>query len=144
MKRMQNNSLGSFARYLNTYPLMTVEGVYQHQRKVTDRKRVYILTRSTFAGQQRAAATTWTGDIGASWDIYRKQISAGMNHSMSGIPYWTLDVGAFFLGGQGGVFTNGGQDPSYQELFTRMYQFGAFAPIFRTHSLEALGLAHTA
>jgi alpha-D-xyloside xylohydrolase len=136
MKRVQNNYLGSFARYLNTYPLMTVEGVYQHQRQVSDRKRVYILTRSTFAGQQRAAATTWTGDIGASWDIYRKQISAGVNHSMSGIPYWTLDVGAFFLGGQGGVFTNGGHDHAYQELFTRMYQFGAFAPIFRTHGTD--------
>src|SRR6266496_2339813 len=94
MKRVPNNYLGSFARYLNAYPLMTVEGVYQHQRQVTDRKRVYILTRSTFAGQQRAAATTWSGDIGANWDVYKRQITAGLNHSMAGIPYWTLDVGA--------------------------------------------------
>src|SRR5690242_10824402 len=83
MKRVKPNHLGTFARYLNSYPLLTVEGVYQHQREVTDTKRVYILTRSTFAGQQRDAATTWSGDIGANWDIFRKQISAGINHSMS-------------------------------------------------------------
>lgn len=136
MKRVKPNHLGTFARYLNSYPLVDVEGVYQHQRQATDRKRVYILTRSTFAGEQRDAATTWSGDIGASWDIFRKQISAGINHSMSGIPYWTLDIGGFFLGAQGGVFTNGGEDPAYQELFTRMFEFGAFCPIFRAHGTD--------
>jgi alpha-D-xyloside xylohydrolase len=94
------------------------------------------LTRSTFAGQQRNAATTWTGDIGASWDIYRKQISAGINHCMSGIPYFTFDIGAFVIGSYGGVFCNGGKDPAYQELYTRMFQFGAFCPIFRSHGSE--------
>ena len=136
MKRVKPNHLGTFARYLNSYPLVDVEGIYQHQRQATDRIRVYILTRSTFAGQQRDAATTWSGDIGASWDIFRKQISAGINHSMSGIPYWTLDIGGFFLGAQGGVFTNGGEDPAYQELFTRMFEFGAFCSIFRAHGTD--------
>jgi alpha-D-xyloside xylohydrolase len=136
MKRVENNHLGSFARYLNPYSLLMTEAVYKNQRKETDRKRVYILTRSTFAGQQRAAATTWSGDIGASWDIYRKQIPAGINHSMAGIPYWTFDIGAFSLGCQGGVFSNGGKDPAYQELYTRMFQFGAFCPIFRSHGSE--------
>jgi alpha-D-xyloside xylohydrolase len=136
MKRVENNHLGSFARYLNPYSLLITEAVYKHQRAETDRKRVYILTRSTFAGQQRAAATTWSGDIGADWGVYRRQIPAGINHSMAGIPYWTFDIGAYSLGCQGGVFANGGKDPAYQELYTRMFQFGAFAPIFRSHGSE--------
>lgn len=136
MKRVKDNVLGSFARYLNTYSLLDTEAVYNNQRKETDQKRVFILTRSTFAGQQRAAATTWSGDIGASWSVYRKQISAGINHSMAGLPYWTFDIGGYTLACQGGDFMNGFKDPAYQELYTRMFQFGAFAPIFRSHGSE--------
>ncbi|MBN1397780.1 MAG: DUF5110 domain-containing protein [Bacteroidetes bacterium] len=136
LKRMENNFLGSFAQYLNPYSLRITEDLYKNQRKVTDKKRVYILTRSTFAGQQRNAATTWSGDIGASWEIYKKQIPAGLNHCMSGIPYWTFDIGAFVIGSYGGVFSNGGKDPAYQELYTRMFQFGTFCPIFRSHGSE--------
>ena len=136
MKRVENNHLGSFARYLNSYSLLVTEAVYNHQRAETDQKRVYILTRSTFAGQQRAAATTWSGDIGANWDVYKKQISAGLNHCMSGIPYWTFDIGAFNISSYEGVFSNGGKDPAYQEFYTRMFQLGAFSPIFRSHGSE--------
>jgi alpha-D-xyloside xylohydrolase len=136
MKREPDNHLGTFARYLNTYSLLDTDAIYKNQRKETDRKRVYILTRSTFAGQQRAAATTWSGDIGSSWDVYKRQIAAGINHSMSGIPYWTFDIGGYSLGCQGGVFMNGGKDPAYQEFYTRMFQFGAFTPIFRSHGSE--------
>ena len=136
MKRVQDNHLGTFARYLNPYSLADTDAIYRNQRKETDQKRVYILTRSTFAGQQRAASTTWSGDIGASWDYYKKQISAGVNHSMSGIPYWTFDIGGYSLGCQGGVFMNGGKDPAYQELYTRMFQLGAFSPMFRSHGSE--------
>src|SRR5579862_135322 len=136
MKRVGTNYLGSFARYLNPYSLLDTESVYQHQRQETDRKRVYILTRSTFAGQQRVAATTWSGDIGADWAVYKRQIPAGINHSMAGIPYWTFDIGAFVLDSAGGVFDRGGNDPAYQELYTRMFQFGAFCPIFRSHGSE--------
>jgi alpha-D-xyloside xylohydrolase len=136
MKKVEDNAIGSFARYLNPYSLVVTESVYNNQRKTTDQKRVYILTRSTFAGQQRAAAATWSGDIGADWGVYAAQIPAGINHSMSGIPYWTFDIGAYSLGCQGGVFSNGGKDPAYQELYTRMFQFGTFAPIFRSHGSE--------
>jgi len=136
LKRIADNHLGSFARYLNPYSLLATEAIYKNQRLETDKKRVYILTRSTFAGQQRAAATTWSGDIGASWDVYKKQIPAGINHSMSGIPYWTFDIGAFVLGSYGGVFSKGGKDPAYKELYTRMFQFGTFCPIFRSHGSE--------
>jgi alpha-D-xyloside xylohydrolase len=136
MKRVENNHLGSFARYLNTYPLLDTESIYRHQRQENDQKRVYILTRSTFAGQQRAAATTWSGDIGANWDVYKRQITAGLNHSMAGVPYWTFDIGAFNISSYQGVFSNGGKDPAYQEFYTRMFQFGAFCPIFRSHGSE--------
>jgi alpha-D-xyloside xylohydrolase len=136
MKKVGRNHLGSWARTLNAYSLVMTDALYQELRKETNRKRPYILTRSTFAGQQRAAATTWSGDIGANWDIYRKQISAGLNHCMSGIPYWTFDIGAFVIGSYGGLFSNGGKDPAYRELYARMFQFGAFAPIFRSHGSE--------
>jgi alpha-D-xyloside xylohydrolase len=136
MKRVATNHLGSWARYLNAYPLMITGALYGHLRQESDRQRAFILTRSTFAGQQRYAATTWSGDIGASWEIYRKQISAGLNHSMAGVPYWTFDIGAFVLGSYGGVFDRGIKQPAYQELYTRMFQLGAFSPIFRAHGSE--------
>jgi alpha-D-xyloside xylohydrolase len=136
MKKVGRNHLGSWARYLNAYSLVMMDKLYKNQRKETDKKRVYILTRSAFAGQQRTGATTWSGDIGASWEIYRKQIAAGINFCMAGIPYWTFDIGAFVIGAYGGVFTGGGKDPAYQELYARMFQFGAFCPIFRAHGSE--------
>lgn len=136
LKRMADNYLGSFARYLNPYSLVMTENVYTRWRKEYPERRCYILTRSTFSGQQRNAATTWSGDIGASWEIYRRQIAAGINHSMSGIPYWTFDIGGFVLGAYEGVFCNGGKDPAYQELYARMFQFGTFCPIFRSHGSE--------
>jgi alpha-D-xyloside xylohydrolase len=136
MKKVGKNYLGSWARYLNAYSLVMMDRLYENQRKETNKKRVYILTRSAFAGQQRDATTTWSGDIGASWEIYKKQIAAGMNFCMSGIPYWTFDIGAFVIGAYGGVFTYGGKDPAYQELYARMFQFGAFCPVFRSHGSE--------
>lgn len=136
LKKMGSNYLGSFARYLNSFSLVMTDALHTYWRQETDKRRAYILTRSTYAGQQRNAATTWSGDIGASWDVYKKQIAAGLNHSMSGIPYWTFDIGAFVLGAYDGVFMEGGKDPAYQELYTRMFQLGVFAPIFRSHGSE--------
>jgi alpha-D-xyloside xylohydrolase len=136
LKKMGRNYLGSWARYLNAFSLVMTDDIYAFWREETSDRRAYILTRSTYAGQQRNAATTWSGDIGASWEVYRHQIAAGINHSMSGIPYWTFDIGAFVLGAYDGVFCNGGKDPAYQELYARMFQFGAFCPIFRSHGSE--------
>ncbi len=133
MKQFSMTALGSLARYLNPYSLMTTEGVYQGFRKDFPDKRVFILTRSAFAGQQRNASVTWSGDIVATWDVFRKQISAGINFCMSGIPYWTHDIGAFFPGIRGGLYPAGCNDPAYQELYVRWFQFGAFTPIFRSH-----------
>jgi alpha-D-xyloside xylohydrolase len=136
LKKMGNNYLGSWARYLNSFSLSMTNDIYKYWREETSKRRAFILTRSAFSGQQRNATTTWSGDIGASWEVYRKQISAGTNHCMSGIPYWTFDIGAFVLGAYDGVFMQGGKDPAYKELYARMFQFGAFSPIFRSHGSE--------
>ncbi|MFA9388279.1 MAG: TIM-barrel domain-containing protein [Prolixibacteraceae bacterium] len=136
LKKMGSNHLGSFGRYLNTFSLAMTDDIYKFWRAETIDKRAFILTRSCFAGQQRNAATTWSGDIGANWEIYRNQISAGLNHCMAGIPYWTFDIGSFVIGSYGGVFNKGGQDPAYQEFYTRMFQLGTFSPIFRSHGSD--------
>lgn len=125
--------LGSFRKVRNAYPLMTVGGVYDHQRKVDSSKRVFILTRSAFAGQQRYGANTWSGDVTASWGALRNQISAGLNFSLTGIPYWNSDIGGFFLGN----FREKLDDPEYRELYVRWLQFGAFCPMMRSHGTDA-------
>ena len=124
---------GSWAKVLNAYSLMAAKGVYHNQRKTTEAKRVFILTRSAFAGQQEYAATTWSGDISATWDIFRKQIAAGMNFCMAGIPYWTTDIGAFFTSNKSASFVKGSGGNAYREFYTRWFQFGVFTPIFRSH-----------
>jgi alpha-D-xyloside xylohydrolase len=125
--------LGSFRKVRNAFPLMTVGGVYQHQRSVSSNKRVFILTRSAFAGQQRYGANTWSGDIVSSWDALRQQISAGLNFSLSAIPYWNSDIGGFFLWN----FKKGLDDANYRELYARWIQFGAFCPMMRSHGTDA-------
>jgi len=121
--------LGSFRKVRNAFPLMTVGGVYTHQRKVDSMKRVFILTRSAFAGQQRYGANTWSGDVTASWNTLRNQISAGLNFSLCGIPYWNSDIGGFFLWN----FKNKLDDPEYRELYVRWLEFGTFCPLMRSH-----------
>src|SRR5437870_13817064 len=89
---------GSVDRYVNSYPLLDTGAVYQGQRSASDKKRVYILSRSAFAGSQRNAVTAWSGDINSDWFSYRRQIPAGLNFAVSGIPYWTTDIGGFVFG----------------------------------------------
>ena len=125
--------LGSFRKVRNAFPLMTVGGLYNHQRSVTSDKRVFILTRSAFAGQQRYGADTWSGDVVASWDALRNQISAGLNFSLSDIPYWNSDIGGFFLWN----FPKKLDDANYRELYARWIQFGAFCPMMRSHGTDA-------
>jgi alpha-D-xyloside xylohydrolase len=125
--------LGSFRKVRNAFPLMTVGGLYQHQRSVSSDKRVFILTRSAFAGQQRYGANTWSGDVTASWDALKNQISAGLNFSLSDIPYWNSDIGGFFLS----RFRKKLDDAGYRELYTRWIQFGTFCPMMRSHGTDA-------
>jgi alpha-D-xyloside xylohydrolase len=121
--------LGSFRKVRNAFPLMTVGGLSQHQRALTSDKRIFILTRSAFAGQQRYGANTWSGDVVASWETLRNQISAGLNFSLCGIPYWNSDIGGFFLWN----FKKKLEDAEYRELYARWLQFGAFCPMMRSH-----------
>ena len=125
--------LGSFRKVRNAFPLMTVGGVYTHQRAVDSGKRVFILTRSAFAGQQRYGANTWSGDVTSSWNALRNQISAGLNFSLTAIPYWNADIGGFFLT----HFPKKLDDPEYRELYVRWLEFGAFTPMMRSHGTDA-------
>lgn len=125
--------LGTYRKVCNAYPLMTVGGVSTHQRSTSSDKRVFILTRSAFAGQQRYGAVSWSGDVVSRWDVFRKQISGGLNLSLTAIPYWNSDIGGFFSG----RYKEGAQDPAFQELYVRWFEFGAFCPMFRSHGTDA-------
>ncbi len=114
--------------YRLTYPLMVSKAVYNGQRESTSEKRVCILTRSAFSGQQRYGVINWSGDVGGDWDTYRRQIIAGLNFTLTGLPYWTTDIGGFFRPGRQ-QYT----DENYHELLLRWFQWGAFNPIFRMH-----------
>jgi alpha-D-xyloside xylohydrolase len=116
---------GSGNRYVNIYPLMDTGAVYDGQRSASDKKRVYILSRSAFSGEQRNSVTAWSGDINSDFFSYRRQIPAGLNFALSGIPYWTTDIGGFVFGNP--------DDPAFRELFVRWFQFGTFSPILRVH-----------
>ena len=116
---------GSGARVANLFPLMTTAAVYEGQRAASAQKRVFILSRSGFAGSQRNAAAVWSGDVNPNWETFRRQIPAGLNYSLSGNPYWTTDIGGF-------VSANP-DDPAYREIYARWFEFGAFNPIFRAH-----------
>ena len=118
--------LGDFYRL--TYPYFVSKAVFEGQRETSAGKRVCILTRSAFPGQQRYGIINWSGDIGGNWDTYRRQIVAGLNYTITGFPYWTTDIGGFFRPGPT-QYT----DEKYHELLTRWYQWGAFNPIFRIH-----------
>ncbi|ESQ93531.1 hypothetical protein ABAC460_00245 [Asticcacaulis sp. AC460] len=128
IKGLGRNALGDFSRYLNPYSLMTTQGTYDG-RRATSNKRVFTLTRSAWAGAQRTAAASWSGDIFANWKTFGEQISGGVNVTITGNPYWTQDTGGFFVT----EFPGGEQNPAYRELFARWFQFGAFNPIMRVH-----------
>lgn len=130
----QPTYLGTYRSVVNAFPLMHVGGVYTHQRNTTSAKRVSILTRSAFAGQQRYGANTWSGDVPSTWEAFQKQIPAALNFSLTGIPYWNADIGGFFAG----HFNNGGgaQNPEFQDLYTRWMQFAAFTPMMRSHGTD--------
>jgi alpha-D-xyloside xylohydrolase len=128
IKRLGDNAMGDFSRYLNPYTLMTTKGTYEGQRAVNN-QRVFTLTRSAWCGAQRYAAASWSGDSFAGWDTLKAQMAGGLEVTLSGNPWWTQDIGGFFVNN----FPGGEQNAAYRELFARWYQFGAFNPIFRIH-----------
>lgn len=123
------------------YPFWHATAIYEGQRKETEEKRVVNLTRSAYTGSQRLGCILWSGDTSASWDTYRRQIATGINFSASGLPYWTMDIGAFFVKTSvnwywKGDYDNTVSDNRYRELYTRWYQWGSMLPIFRAHGTD--------
>jgi alpha-D-xyloside xylohydrolase len=125
-------SIGSGARFTNIFPFMHTEGVQDHWKATTDQKRVFLLTRSAFLGQQRVGATVWSGDVYSTYWALSHQVPAGLNFALSGYPYWTTDIGGYHQ-----PFDRPPDDPAYEELYTRWFEFGAFCPVFRTHGHRA-------
>jgi len=125
-------AIGSGAHYADMFPLMHTMGVYQGQRAESDQKRVFILSRSAFAGAQRNSITAWSGDVEGNWLNFARQIPAGLNFEMSGLPYWTTDIGGFVSGNP--------DDLAYRELYVRWFEYGAFCPIFRAHGTRTTNM----
>ncbi|NLK53637.1 MAG: DUF5110 domain-containing protein [Bacteroidales bacterium] len=127
-------ALGPSTKYFNTYALLNAQGIYEGQREADPDRRVFLLTRSGFAGLQRYSTATWSGDIGTRWEDMKAQISAGLNFALSGIPYWTFDIGGFCVENRYTRAAEGSEDlREWRELNTRWFQFGAFCPLFRSH-----------
>ncbi len=123
-------ALGPSTEYLNAYSIVNADAIYNGQRGVDPDKRVFLLTRSGFAGLQRYSTATWSGDIGTSWTDMRMQMAAGLNYSMSGIPFWGMDIGGFSVMSK---FYDPKNLTEWRELQTRWHQFGTFVPLFRAH-----------
>ena len=130
-------ALGSFRKVRNAFPLACVEGVYDHQRAASSDKRVYIFTRSAFAGQQRTGAHTWSGDVGSTWENLRNQIPMGLSFTLTGNPNFNSDSGGFFSGryNKGGG-ESGARNPQFQELYVRWLQYSLFCPMMRSHGTD--------
>ncbi|MCD7977249.1 MAG: DUF5110 domain-containing protein [Tannerellaceae bacterium] len=134
-------ALGSSTRFYNTYSLVNAKAIYQGQRSKNPNDRVFLLTRSGFAGLQRYSTATWSGDIGTRWEEMKAQISAGLNFAVSGIPYWTMDIGGFcvesrYMMAQREFDEKGIENDDlkeWRELNARWYQFGTFTPLYRAH-----------
>lgn len=124
------NAMGSAIKYFNSYPLLNSQAIYEGQKATNDNRRVFILTRSGYAGIQRYGSAIWSGDIGSTWADMKNQIAAGVNFSMSGVPYWTFDAGGFATEKR---YEKGEDKAEWKELQARWYQFGSFMPLFRAH-----------
>ena len=129
---------GTWRSQRNAFPLETVRGIYQSQRKDDRGKRVFIMTRSSYAGQQHYGSNMWSGDVNSSWDMLRKQVPAGLSFSLTGNPNFNTDIGGFFCGSyntQGPA--SAPRNPQFQELYVRWMQYGLFCPVFRSHGADA-------
>ncbi|MCQ2197771.1 MAG: glycoside hydrolase family 31 protein [Bacteroidaceae bacterium] len=130
--------MGSYRSVRNAFPLCTVEGIYNKQRAEYPNQRVFILTRSYFAGQQRTGANTWSGDVSSSWDSFRKQVPICLNYTLTANPNVNTDLGGFFANAYNKSFGDNSatRNPLYQELYIRWMQFGTFCPMMRSHGTE--------
>ncbi|HEY1210644.1 MAG TPA: TIM-barrel domain-containing protein [Terracidiphilus sp.] len=130
--RYKQLHIGSGLEYTNIFPLEHTLGVQEIWKQTNPEKRVFLLTRSAFIGQQRVGATVWSGDVYGSWWGLHHQIAAGLNFALSGYPYWTTDIGGYWS-----PYDHFDGNPAYQELYARWFEYGVFCPVFRTHGHRA-------
>ena len=131
---------GTWRSLRNAFPLETVRGIYLSQRRDYPNlpKRVFIMTRSSYAGQQHYGSNMWSGDVASSWDMLRKQVPAGLSFSLTGNPNFNTDIGGFFCNAYNTKGPGSApQNPQYQELYVRWMQYGLFTPVFRSHGADA-------
>ena len=131
---------GTWRSLRNAFPLETVRGIYLSQRRdyPNSPKRVFIMTRSSYAGQQHYGSNMWSGDVASSWDMLRKQVPAGLSFSLTGNPNFNTDIGGFFCNAYNTKGPGSApQNPQYQELYVRWMQYGLFTPVFRSHGADA-------
>ena len=138
---------GTWRSQRNAFPLATVRGIYEAQRKDNSpsslhpqpsTKRVFIMTRSSYAGQQHYGSNMWSGDVASSWDMLRKQVPAGLNFTLTGNPNFNTDIGGFFCGRYNTMGSaSAPKNPQFQELYVRWMQYGLFCPVFRSHGADA-------
>ncbi len=137
---------GTWRSQRNAFPLETVRGIYQAQRKeansqqptANSQKRIFIMTRSSYAGQQHYGSNMWSGDVNSSWDMLRKQVPAGLSFSLTGNPNFNTDIGGFFCNAYNTLGpASAPRNPQYQELYVRWMQYGLFCPVFRSHGADA-------
>ena len=141
----KGNSTATWRSLRNAFPLETVRGVYEAQRKAPlplegmgEAKRVFIMTRSSYAGQQHYGSNMWSGDVNSSWDMLRKQVPAGLSYSLTGNPNFNTDIGGFFCNAYNTMGAGSApRNPQYQELYVRWMQYGLFCPVFRSHGADA-------
>ena len=134
-------ALGTSDEYFNAYSVVNADAIYSGQRSVDNNKRVFLLTRSGFAGEQRFSTATWSGDIGTRWEDMRAQMTAGLNFSMAGVPFWGMDQGGFcvenrYVAAQKTFDKTGYENEDlkeWRELNARWNQFGCFIPLYRAH-----------
>jgi alpha-D-xyloside xylohydrolase len=130
--------MGSGSRMQNGYALMTAKGVYEGQRTAAPDQRVFILTRSGYAGEQHYGALTWSGDVTSTWTALRKQIPAGLGFSIAGLPYWTTDTGGYIMQAKFATRPSAANLDSFLELNDRWFQFSTFCPVLRVHGQQQL------
>ena len=141
----KGNATATWRELRNAFPLETVRGVYEAQRKAPlplegtgEAKRIFIMTRSSYAGQQHYGSNMWSGDVNSSWDMLRKQVPAGLSYSLTGNPNFNTDIGGFFCNAYNTLGpASAPRNPQYQELYVRWMQYGLFCPVFRSHGADA-------
>ena len=134
-------ALGTSTEYFNAYSIVNADAIYNGQRSVNPNQRVFLLTRSGFAGEQRYSTATWSGDIATRWEDMRAQMTAGLNYSMAGLPFWGMDQGGFcvenrYVAAQQEFDKTGKENADlkeWRELQARWNEFGCFVPLYRTH-----------